>query len=96
MEAKLLCTINLSFRLRKNLDKTRIEADEKAVQDVIKEIDSMINPFANEHGELVHLASGTIAPLEGAEDMKTMLQKGETAAVEFMKTHIIGAERNIH
>ena len=44
----------------------------------------MIYPFTNEHGELVHLASGTIAPPEVAEDMKTM------------KTHIIGAERNIH
>ena len=35
-------------------------------------------------------------PPEVAEDMKTMLQKGETAAVEFMKTYIIGAEQNIH
>ena len=47
----------------------------------------MVNPFMNEHGELVHLASRTIAPPEVAEDMKTMLQKGETDAVEFMKTH---------
>ena len=78
------------------MDKTRIEADEKAVEDVTKTITSMINPFANEHDELVHLASGTIAPLEVAEDMKTMLQKGETAAVEFMKTHIIGSEPNIY
>jgi hypothetical protein len=46
------------------LDKTQIEADEKAVQDVTKTIKSMINPFANEHDELVHLASGTIAHLE--------------------------------
>ena len=37
-----------------------------------------------------------IAPAEVAEDMKTMLQKVETAAVEFMSTHIIGAERNMH
>jgi hypothetical protein len=42
------------------------------------------------------LASGTIAPAAVAEDMKTMLQKGETAAVEFMKTHIIGSEPNIY
>jgi hypothetical protein len=46
------------------LDKTRIEADEKPVEGVIKTIKSMINPFANEHDELVHLASGTIAHLE--------------------------------
>jgi hypothetical protein len=78
------------------LDKTQIEADEKAVQDVTKTIKSMINPFVNEHDELVHLASGTIAPPAVAEDMKTMLQKGETAAVEFMKTHIIGSEPNIY
>lgn len=42
-----------SFRLRKNLDKTRIEADEKAVVDVIKTIESFINPFENDHEGLV-------------------------------------------
>ena len=78
------------------MDKTRIEADEKAVEDATKTIKSMINPFANEHDELVHLASGTITPLEVAKDMKTMLQKVETTAVEFMKTHIIGSEQNIY
>lgn len=78
------------------MDKTRIAADEKAVHDVTKAIESMINPFTGEHGELVHLASGTIAPPEVAEDMKTMLRKGETSAVEFMNAQIIGAERNIH
>ena len=80
------------------MDKTQIEADEKAVHDVVKTINSMINPFKNEHNELVHLANGTILPPPPAvaADMKTMLQKGEAAAVKFMETHITGAEPNIY
>ena len=37
--------MNLSFRQRKNLDKTQIEVDDKAVQDVTKAIESRINPL---------------------------------------------------
>ena len=36
-------------------------------------IESVIDLFANKHGELVHFATGTIAPPEVAEDTKTML-----------------------
>ena len=85
-----------SFRLRKNLDKTRIEADEKVVVDVIKTIESFINPFENDHEGLVHLASGTVATSAVAKDMKTMEQRGEAAAVEFIKTRIAGKEMNLY
>ena len=56
----------------------------------------MINPFENDQEELVHLASGTVAPSTVAQDMKSMLQKGETAAVEFMEKNIVGTEPNIY
>ena len=40
-------------RRRKNLDRSRIEADEKAVLDVVKTVKLMVNPFDNEHEDLV-------------------------------------------
>jgi hypothetical protein len=42
------------------------------------------------------LIDGTIAPPAVAADMKTMVQKGEVAAVKFMETHITGDEPNIY
>lgn len=33
------------FRSRKDLDKTRVEADEKSVKDAVKTVETMINPF---------------------------------------------------
>lgn len=84
------------FRTRKNLDKTRIAADNKAVSDVIQTIETMINPFDNDYQGLVHLASGAVATSTVTDDMKTMLIRGESAAVDFMKTNIVGEESNIY
>ena len=42
------------------------------------------------------MIDGTIAPPAVAADMKTMVQKGEVAAVKFMETHITGDEPNIY
>jgi hypothetical protein len=78
------------------LDKTKIEASEKAVLDVTLTMEAMINPFENDHGVLVHLASGTIATSAVVNDMGSMLEKGESAALKFMKTHIVGEEPNIY
>jgi hypothetical protein len=41
-------------RSRKDFDKARNEADEKAVKDVINIIKSMVNPFENYHKNLMH------------------------------------------
>ena len=71
------------------MSKSRIEADEKAVLDVV-------NPFDNEYKDLVHLASGTVASSAVSHDMKTMLEKGKNASINFMKTNIIGEARNIY
>ena len=48
-----------------------MEADEKAVKDVVKTVETMINPFEN-NKQLVHLASGAVATPAVAQDMKTM------------------------
>ena len=56
----------------------------------------MINPFDNEYQGLVHLASGSVATVSVTSDMKTMLEKGECAAVEFMESNIVGEEPDIY
>ena len=56
-----------------------MKADENAVKDVIKTVETMINPFENDK-QLVHLASGAVATPAVAESMKTMLAKGKVAA----------------
>ena len=65
-----------------------MEADEKAVKDVVKTVETMINPFEN-NKQLVHLASEAVATSAVAEDMKTMLEKGKVAADNFMKTIVV-------
>ena len=89
--------IHISRRSRKDLDNTKIEADEKAVVSVMKTVQTMINSFeTGDKEELVHLASGVVATPAIAEDMRTMLEKGKLAADNFMKSNIGGEEPNIH
>ena len=78
------------------MDKTRATADEKAVTYVIQTVQAMINPFDNDYQGLVHLSSGAVATSTVTDDMKTMLERGESAAVEFMQSNIIGEEPNIY
>ena len=65
-----------------------MKADENAVKDVIKTVETMINPFENDK-QLVHLASGAVATPAVAESMKTMLAKGKVAADNFIKTTVV-------
>ena len=81
---------------QKKLDKSRIEADEKAVLNVVKPVKLMVYPFENEQAYLVHLASGTVPTPAVADDMKTMLEKGKSASISFMKTNIIREDPNIY
>ncbi len=78
------------------MDKTRITADQKAATNVMQTVQTMINPFDNDYQELVHLASGAVATSSVTSDMKTMLEKGECAAVEFMEANILGEKPNIY
>ena len=87
----------LIHRNRKDLDTTKIEADEKAVVNVMKAIQAMINPFeTNDREEVVNLASGMVATPAIAEDMRTMLEKGKIGADNFMKSNVLGDEPNIY
>ena len=63
---------------------------------MIQIVETMINPFDNEYQGLVHLASGSVATESVTSDMKTILEKGECAAVEFMESNIVGEEPDIY
>ena len=60
----------------------------KAVKDVIKTVETIINPFENDK-QLVHLASRAVATPAVAESMKTMLARGKVAADNFIKTTVV-------
>ncbi|XP_028411727.1 uncharacterized protein LOC114534480 [Dendronephthya gigantea] len=95
-QCEAMANISEVARSRKDLDRTRMAADDKAVMEVIKTVESMINPFDNDKDELVHLASGSVATAAIAEDMKRMLEKGKFAADDFMKSKIVGEMPNIY
>ena len=78
------------------MDKTRNDADEKAVKSVINVIKSIVNPFENNHENLVHISSGAVASPAIEDDMTKMLEKGKAASASFLETHIIGEEPNIY
>ena len=56
----------------------------------------MVNPFDNEYQYLVHLSNGTVAPIGIESDMKNMYDKGEAAAVSYMKTNILSSKPDIY
>ena len=80
----------------KELDKTRIKSDADAVANVMELVDTMINPFDNEYQSLVHLSNGTVAPIGVATDVKNMHDKGEAAAMSYMKTNILFSKPDIY
>ena len=78
------------------MDKVRNNADEKGVKDVINVIKTMVNPFENNHENLVNLSSGAVACPAIEDDMSKMLEKGKAASTNFLETHVIGEEPNIY
>jgi hypothetical protein len=93
---KLNLHVHSHFRDRKDLDKTRIKSDEDAVVEVIHTIDAFVNPFENDHTELVHLASGKVATNAVASDMTNMFERGEKAALDFMNTKVLCSKPDIY
>ena len=80
----------------KQLDTTRIKSDASAVADVVELVNTTVNHFDNEFQSLVHLSNGTVAPNNVESDMKNMHEKGEVAAVSYMKTNILSSKPDIY
>lgn len=76
-----MASISSNTRTPKSLDKTRKEADEQSVQNILSTIDSMINPFTHDSEELVSLSSGLVASTDVKSDLLKAENRGEEAAV---------------
>ena len=76
-----MASISSSTRMAKSLDKTRKEADEQSVQNILSTIDSMINPFTHDSEDLVSLSSGLVASTDVKSDLLKAENRGEEAAV---------------
>ncbi|XP_056105946.1 uncharacterized protein LOC130084505 [Rhinichthys klamathensis goyatoka] len=83
------------IRKRKDLDSTRILADEKAVTRIISTLDSMLNPFDTHQDGIVCLSSGTVAAEEIMRDLLAAPEKGEKAVKEFMDQRLFSPSVDI-
>ena len=72
-ECKAMAGKEDEARLRKDLDQSRIERDEKDVEAIVSTIRSMVNPFNVEGTDLLHLTSGVVA----SEKVKSDLLRAE-------------------
>lgn len=79
-----MASVSSNTRTPKSLDKTRKEADEQSVQNILSIIDSMINSFTHDSEELVSLSSGLVASTDVKSDMLEAENKGEEAAVRYV------------
>ncbi|XP_049332864.1 uncharacterized protein LOC111197609 isoform X2 [Astyanax mexicanus] len=77
------------IRKRKDLDTTRIHADEKAVTRIISTLDSMLNPFDTHRDGIVCLSSGAVATEEVQKDLLAAPEIGETAFNEFISQRLL-------
>ena len=80
----------------KDFDQSRMKCDAAAVADVMELMETIINPFDNEYQALVNVCNGSVAPPEVSSDMRTMLERGEAAALSFMESNVLSAEPDIY
>ena len=80
---------NGSRRQRKNLDETHKQNYEKEVKSVISTIESMVNPFDKEQTNLIHLASGIIAPCAVQHDLLCAKSLGEKRFMQFVGENLL-------
>ena len=83
------------FRKIKGLDKTRIEADENAVTNVMDLVTSMINPLIGA-SKGVHLSSRKVSNDDIKREKSNMFQRGEASEPDFMETNILSSSPDIH
>jgi hypothetical protein len=78
------------------LDLSRQKRDEAAVGNVIKTIESMINPFDLDLEEMVQLSTGTVADDATSVDMEQSHDIGEAKLMSFLKERVLVDEPDIY
>ena len=77
------------------MDKTHKEKHEKDVQSVIDTIQSMVNPFDTTQPNLVHLASGVIAPAAIQHDLLSAKSLGEERFRVFVQENLLSDKPDV-
>ena len=78
------------------MDLSRQKRDEAAVGNVIKTIESMINPFDLDLEEMVQLSTGTVADDATSVDMEQSHDIGEAKLMSFLKERVLVDEPDIY
>ena len=84
------------YRDRKELDLSKQKRDEAAVSNVIRTIESMINPFDLQLEEMVQLSTGTVADEATSVDMEQAYAFGEAKLMSFLKNRVLVDEPDIY
>jgi hypothetical protein len=82
-------------RSRKDLDKRKCTLHEKSVNDVMRTISSMIDPFTVEQERLVSLASGFVLDDAVADRLLESEKRGEKQFVEFACENLLSKSPDI-
>ena len=78
------------------MDLSRQKRDEAAVGNVIKTIESMINPFNLDLEEMVQLSIGTVADDATSVDMEQAYDIGGAKLMSFLKERVLVEEPDIY
>ena len=79
----------------KILDASHRANYEKEVQRVITTVASMVNPFDTEQSDLIHLASGVIAPPTVQRDLLCAKSIGEERFVKYVQENLLSDSPNL-
>ena len=84
------------YRDRKELDLSRQKRDEAAVSNVIRTIESIINPFDLELEVMVQLSTDTVEDEATSVDMEQAYAIGEAKLMSFLKERVLVDEPDIY
>eukprot|EP00057_Strongylocentrotus_purpuratus_P019489 XP_011673963.1 PREDICTED: uncharacterized protein LOC105442958 [Strongylocentrotus purpuratus] len=89
---------NTSTRQRIDLDRSRIDRDERDIQNIMDTILNMVNPFdaSLEREQLYNITSGQMAPKPVLQDLKGAKEKGEEALMSFCQDRLLKQDVGFH
>lgn len=82
-------------RTRKELDESRIKQDALAVKNVIDTLSSFINPFSQQHEELLNIVSGVIVTDKIKDDVQEAYNHGKVALKKFISERFTSGTINL-
>ncbi|PIK44379.1 hypothetical protein BSL78_18773 [Apostichopus japonicus] len=87
-ECKAMTAKKGQARIRKDLDQSRIEHDEKDVESIVSIVRNMVNPFDVEGDNLLHLSSGVVASDKVKHDLMQAEEIGVTKFTAFCRNNL--------